>query len=144
MQSNTILLVGHGSDAGLHLQLEERGYTVVDAADAAAALGAANRSEIALVVTELYLPVGKWPCLARAIRRSPALQRTKVLAHTTHGRRKDRAWAKRVGADGYVLTRSGDERLLQVVDRLMRKRSAADPASQVSPYAPDDGAAFNA
>ena len=87
-----------------------------------AVMDVVNASEIALVVTELYLPVGQSRCLARTIAKSPALRRTKILAYTTHGRREDRAWARRIGADGYVITRSGEERFLSVVDTLMVDR----------------------
>jgi DNA-binding NarL/FixJ family response regulator len=78
-----------------------------------------NRSEIALVVTELYLRLGTCRCLARVIGKSPALRRTKVLAYTAHGKRQDRDWALRIGADGYVKKRSSEERFLSVVEHLM-------------------------
>lgn len=125
MYSNSILLVQSPSDSTSHLRarLEDRGYTVVEARDSAAALDIVNRSEIGLVVTELYMRVGKSRCLARAIAKSPALRRTKLLAYTAHGKREDREWARRIGADGYVITRSGEDRILSVVGRLMEGSS---------------------
>ena len=121
MYSKSILLVQPQTDATLHLRtrLEDKGYTVVEAADAATAMDIVNCSEIGLVVTELYLPVGKSRCLARVIAKSPALRRTKLLAYTNHGKREDRDWARQIGADGYVITRSGEDRFLSVVDHLM-------------------------
>jgi len=126
MYSSTILLVQPRTDSGayLRLRLEGKGYTVVEALDTATAMNIVNGSEIALVVTELYLPIGKSRCLARAIGKSPALRRTKLLAYTTHGKQRDRAWARRIGADGYVITRSGEDRFLAVVDHLMETPSA--------------------
>jgi DNA-binding NarL/FixJ family response regulator len=94
-----------------------------------------NGSEIALVVTELYLPIGKSRCLARTIGKSPALKRTKLLAYTTHGKRRDRAWAQRIGADGYVITRSGEDRFLSVVDHLMEAPSTPRRAGKRPPQA---------
>jgi|SRR5689334_9533708 CheY-like chemotaxis protein len=124
MYSSTILLVQPESESALFRgRLEGMGYTVVEAADAATAMKIANRSEIGLIVTELYLPIGASRCLAREIGKSPALRRTKLLAYTRHGKPRDRAWARRVGADGYVITRSGDERFLEVVDHLMATAS---------------------
>jgi DNA-binding NarL/FixJ family response regulator len=82
-----------------------------------------NGSEIALVVTDLYLRLGKSRCLARVISKSPALRRTKLLAYTAHGKRQDRDWARRIGADGYVISRSGEDRFLSVVDHLMETPS---------------------
>jgi CheY-like chemotaxis protein len=124
MYSSTILLV-QPSRAGVYLRslLEGKGYTVLEADDATAAMNIVNGSEVALVVTELYLPIGTSRCLARVIGKSPALRRTKVLAYTTHGKLKDRRWALRIGADGYVITRSGEERFLEVVNRLMQPPS---------------------
>jgi CheY-like chemotaxis protein len=107
----------------LRTRLEHKGYTVVEAADAPTAVDIVNGREIALVVTELYLPIGKSRCLARVIGKSPALRRTKVLAYTTHGKREDRDWARRIGADGYVITRSGEDRFFSVVDHLMEMTS---------------------
>ena len=126
MQSSTILLVQErlDSSASLRTRLEGKGYTVVEAADATAAVEIVNGRDVGLVVTELYLPIGKSRCLARVIGKSPALRRTKVLAYTTHGKSVDRSWARRIGADGYVLTRSGEDRFLSVVDHLMRTPSA--------------------
>jgi len=125
MYSSTILLVQQQKDSATYLRsrLEGKGYTVVEAEDAASAMTIVNGSEIALVVTELYLPIGKSRCLARTIGKSPALKRTKLLAYTTHGKRRDRAWAQRIGADGYVITRSGEDRFLSVVDHLMEAPS---------------------
>jgi CheY-like chemotaxis protein len=125
MHSNSILLLQSQTDSMPHLRtrLEDKGYTVVEATDAAAAMDIVNRSEIGLVVTELYLRVGKSRCLARAIAKSPALRHTKLLAYTAHGRRADRDWARHIGADGYVITRSGEDRFLSVVDHLMEAAS---------------------
>jgi len=125
MYSSTILLVQPRNDLGalLRLRFEGKGYTVVEAPDATTAMNIVNGSEIALVVTELYLPIGKSKCLARSIGKSPALKRTKLLAYTTHGKRRDRDWAQRIGADGYVITRSGEDRFLSVVDHLMEAPS---------------------
>lgn len=126
MLSNSILLVHSPGDSTsqLRARLEGKGYAVVEAPDSATALDIVNGSAIGLVVTELYVRAGKSRCLARAIAKSPALRRTKLLAYTAHGKRADRAWARRIGADGYVITRSGEDRFLSVVDHLMEGSSA--------------------
>lgn len=125
MPPNSILLVQAGNDSlsRFRARLEEKGYSVVQASDAATAMDIANRSEMAVVVTELYLPLGTCRCLARVMSKSPALRRTKLLAYTAHGKRRDRDWAQRIGADGYVITRGAEERFLSVVERLMTTRS---------------------
>lgn len=125
MYSKSILLVQSQTSPTSHLRtrLEDKGYTVVEAPDSAEAMDIVNGSEIGLVVTELYVRVGSSRCLARVIAKSPALRRTKLLAYTAHGKREDRDWARRIGADGYVITRSGEDRFLSVVDHLMEAPS---------------------
>jgi DNA-binding response OmpR family regulator len=129
MQS-TVLLVQQATDTATRLRtrLEATGHKVLEAADAQAAMAILAGSEVRLVVTELYLPVGSSRCLVRAIQKKRWLRRTRVLAFTEHGRRQDRDWARNAGAHGYVITRSGEERLVNVVESLMRKRAAAKRA----------------
>jgi len=82
------------------------------------ALSVVGKARIRLVVTELYLENRKSRCLLNAIAESSPYGRTKVLAYTRHGRARDRAWAVAAGADGYVLKRNGEARLLDVAGRL--------------------------
>ena len=127
MRSNaalTVLIVEPDADArsALRNSFERQGYTVVatgGAADAVCLLGA---PEIELVVTELYLGSGQDSCLLRTIRQAPNRDATRVLAYTQHGRAADRAWAIAEGADGYVLKKNGEARLLEVAGRLSRRK----------------------
>jgi CheY-like chemotaxis protein len=125
MSRQTVLIVDPNdtSRASLRVTLESEGYTVVESEGSDHALDIANRSEVALVVTELYLHTGDDRCLVRAIRQSSALRRTKVLAYTGHARKVDRAWAIEEGANGYVLKQNGPTRLLEVVARMARSRT---------------------
>jgi len=135
MYSNSILLVQSATDPTAHLRtrLEDKGYTVVEAPDSTTAMAIVNRSEIGLVVTDLYVQVGGARCLARVIAKSPALRRTKLLAYTAHGKKQDRDWARRIGADGYVITRSGEDRFLSVVDHLMQMSSTPRRSTERRP-----------
>ena len=125
MSRKSIVLVQAGNDSvsRLRARLEDKGYGVVQATDAPTAMDIVHRSEVALVVTELYLRLGTSRCLGHVIGRSPALRRTKLLVYTAHGKRQDRDWALRIGADGYVKKRSGEERFLSVVEHLMTTES---------------------
>ena len=120
MPSSTVLLAEPDSATrtAVRSRLEENGFTVLEAPSGVEALSMANRSEIALVIAELYLEAGQDRCLVQAIRHAPALRRTRVLAFTSHAKRADRDWAVSAGADGYVLKASGQDRLVAVVNRL--------------------------
>jgi len=136
MSRNTVLIVDPDDAArsALRATLEGEGYAVVESGAPDAAFAMINRSEISLVVTELYLPVKSETCLLRAIRQSSALRRTKVLAYTRHTRKRDRAWAITEGANGYVLKVNGSARLLEVVARMgrsaTRKRRQPGPKKE--------------
>jgi DNA-binding response OmpR family regulator len=129
MRSNaarTVLIVEPDADArsALRNTFEREGYTVVATGGAADALSLLDAPEIKLVVTELYLGNGQDTCLLHTIRKVPARDATRVLAYTQHGRSKDRAWAIAEGADGYVLKKNGEARLLAVAGRLSRRKRA--------------------
>ena len=124
MSRQTVLIVDPNdtSRKSLRSTLESEGYTVVESEGPDHAFDMVNRSEVALVVTELYLPTGDDRCLVSAIRQSSALRRTKVLAYTNQATKVDRAWAIEEGANGYVLKQNGPARLLEVVARMARSR----------------------
>lgn len=128
MQDNsarTVLIVepDEESRSALRSALEGDGYTVISTATAASALSVVDGPRINLIVTELYLASGDDRCLLQTIRETPATKRHRVLAYTRHGRAEDRAWAIAEGANGYVLKKNGEARLLEVAARLSRPRS---------------------
>lgn len=118
--ARTVLIVEPDPDArsALRSSFEREGYTVVATGGAVDALSLLEAPEITLVVTELYLGDSQDSCLVRTIRKAHTRDDTRVLAYTRHGRAKDRLWAVAEGADGYVLKKNGEARLLEVAGRL--------------------------
>jgi len=116
----TVLIVEPNSDARAQLRatLEAKGYSVTAVSSGDEALSVVAKAPIRLVVTELYLENRKSRCLLNAICEPSPRRHTKVLAYTRHARARDRAWAVAAGADGYVLKRNGEARLLDVAGRL--------------------------
>src|SRR6185369_10765738 len=114
--TRTVLIVEPDADSrsALRSTFERDGYTVVATAGVADALAVVDHPGISLIVTELYLGNGTDRCLLHTIRHSSRGKRTKMLAYTRHGRAKDRAWAIAEGANGYVLKKNGEARLLEV------------------------------
>jgi len=123
-QQRTILLVE--PDAPLRESwragLVAMGFHVREAGDAGGALSTAMRSQVDLLVTELYLPTAADRCLVRASRREPALRQMKILVISDHATADDRNWALAAGADAYLVKPVRLGRMLQVAGRLAMSR----------------------
>lgn len=113
--------------ARLTKQLAPLGCTVLEAEDGNRALRVLRENEVRVVLSELYLKTGEDTCLIRAVHKAKALRNTRTLAHTRHGTSPDRDWARRAGADAYLIQPTPAERLRYVVARLAtEKLSASD------------------
>ena len=123
-QQRTILLAE--PDAQLrdvwHAGLAGMGFDVLESTDGRAALRIALRSEIRLLITELYLPTNGERCLVRAIRQEHGLKRVKILVVSEHGATDDRNWALTAGADAFLIKPVRLGRMLQVSARLASSR----------------------
>lgn len=104
------------------------GFRVSDTASGTTALDIAMRSEVCLLITELYLPSGADRCLVVAARRSTALRRVRILAVSSHASDDDRTWALTAGADAYLAKPVPIGHLLQVAGRLAAPRRRAPHA----------------
>lgn len=102
--------------------LAAMGFQIFESADGAAALRIALRSEVNLLITELYLVSGAERCLVRATRREPGLRRIKILVASDHDTTDDRHWALAAGADAYLIKPVPLGRMLQVSARLATSR----------------------
>ena len=102
--------------------LAAMGFQIREATSGGAALDVLLRSEIALVISELYLATRSQPCLVRAARDEPALRRVKILIVSEHAREQDRTWALASGADAYLAKPIRVGRLFQVAARLATSR----------------------
>jgi len=123
-QQRTILLVE--PDAPLRESwrsgLAAMGFHVRESSDAGGALSTAMRSQIDLVITELYLPTHAERCLVRAARREPALRHMKILVVSDHATSDDHNWALSAGADAFLVKPVRLGRMLQVAGRLAMSR----------------------
>jgi len=116
------LLAGHLSSIEADL---------VEAPDGVSALRVLQSGGIAVMVSELYVPVGDDQCLVHAVRRDPAHRRIRIAAHTSRATAADREWAMRAGADAYLVKPTRAQRIRYVIGRLMAEsaRSAVPPTS---------------
>ena len=134
MQQRTILLVEPDSAlrASWQVGLQSMGFALIEAGDAASGLRAALAREVALLVTELYLPSDGSRCLVLAARREPGLSRLKILVVTGHAADDDRDWAMQSGADAYLLKPVRLGRMLQVSARLATMRGPSRAEARVA------------
>lgn len=102
--------------------LAAMGFHVLESGDGAAALDMSLRSEVNLLVTELYLPSGTQRCLVRATRREAGLRRVKILVVSNHDGAEDRKWALSAGADAYLVKPVPLGRMLQLSSQLATSR----------------------
>lgn len=123
-QTRTILLAD--PDARLRAAwrhgLSALGFDIRESADGPGALRTAMRSEINLLITELYLASGRERCLVRAARREPGLKRVKILVVSDHTADEDRNWALIAGADAFLEKPVPLGRMLQVAMGLASSR----------------------
>jgi CheY-like chemotaxis protein len=133
MYQRTILLADPDPEVRTTLRrgLELMGHYVLEVADGDAAMAIVLRTELALLVTELYVPAGDAPCLVRAVRRMPALRRMKVLVYSARAAATDHEWALAAGADAYLTKPTSVGQLLQVAGRLAQSRTYAGDRAPV-------------
>jgi hypothetical protein len=87
-----------------------------------------QKGAVELVVSELYLQTSEDDCLLQAMRRN-RVRGTRMLAHTVHAKSADREWAKRWGANAYLIQPAATKRLNYVVSRLLTPRRSASKAA---------------
>jgi CheY-like chemotaxis protein len=128
--TQTILVVDSNARtrATLTKKLASTGCTVLQAEDGARAFEIVQNGPVELLVSELYLQTGEDDCLIQAMRRN-RVRGTRLLAHTVHAKAIDREWAKRWGANAYLIQPAKTERLKYVVSRLLAPRKAPSTAT---------------
>ena len=107
-----ILVVEDGEfNRDLLVQLLEDSYTVITAADGAAAVALAEREHPDLILMDLSLPVVDGWEATRRIKADPLLQHIPIIAVSSHAMKGDAEKARQCGCDDY-LSKPLDEDLL--------------------------------
>jgi CheY-like chemotaxis protein len=82
--------------------LERHGYVVAAAPDGPGGIALAERCNPALVLLDIQLPGMDGHAVARALRASPALRTTPIVAVTSYAMAGDREKALAAGCTGYI------------------------------------------
>jgi DNA-binding response OmpR family regulator len=116
--------------------LERDGFTVVTAADGAAALEAIEAHQPALVVLDLMLPELDGRAVIRAVRRDDEAAHTPILVLSARSSTIDRIAGLEDGADDYLPKPFSPAELVLRVKSILR-RAAPGPAAE-SPAVPSE------
>ncbi len=100
--------------------LEEAGYKVLAGINGKDALKFLNGDEIALVITDLHMPEMDGISLIKEIRTKDNYKFTPILLLTTESQASKKQDAKVAGATGWIVKPFVQERLLEVIQKVIR------------------------
>lgn len=114
----------------LSSELCAMGLNVFEAADGGSALRTLQENDIRVVVCELYLEAAGERDLITAIRGNKSLKRTRTVVHTRFLKSTDRDWARKAGADAYLIRPVLSARLRDVVGRVATAQPTRKPTAR--------------
>ncbi len=119
----TILVVDDTPEilALVETRLRRRGFEVQTAADGEAALAAAHARPPDLVVLDIMMPKRNGWEVARALKRDPATQATKIVVLTAIGEQINQITSPLYGADAYLDKPFDFDDLERIIDDLLGK-----------------------
>lgn len=120
--ANSILIVDDSETIreAVSYTLENASYAVVKAQDGQDALTQLAKSQFSLIITDLHMPNLDGIGLIKAIRAQPAHQFTPILFLTTESQASRKEEAKAAGATGWIVKPFVPEKLVAVVQKLIR------------------------
>jgi DNA-binding response OmpR family regulator len=120
----TILVVDDTPEilALVETRLRRRGFDVMTAADGDAALVAAKARPPDLVVLDIMMPKRNGWEVARALKRDPATQATKIVVLTAIGQQINQITSPLYGADAYLDKPFDFNDLERIIDDLLGPR----------------------
>lgn len=118
----TILIADDSSSVRelVSLTLEAAGYNVLSGVDGQDALKHLNGEEIHLVITDLHMPNMDGISLIREIRGKEKYLFTPILLLTTESSSSRKQEAKEAGATGWIIKPFVQEKLLDIVQKVIR------------------------
>ena len=123
--SLTVMLVEDTDDIRqlIRMQLEARGYRVIEAANGQEALDLAQREPLDLVLMDISMPELDGISVAYVLRGSEELRDVPIVTLTAYDGADYREEAAEAGCDAYLTKPIDFDRLGELIERLARKRS---------------------
>lgn len=103
----------------VRLTLSGGGYQVIEAVDGSDGLAKAGSADIALVITDLNMPVMDGLTFIRALRNLPAYKGVPIVFLTTESDESKKDEAKKAGATGWITKPFVADRLLAVAKKVL-------------------------
>jgi len=100
--------------------LQQGGFTVVEGANGQEALDKLTGQPVNLIVTDLNMPVMDGMTFIRKVRARPQHRFTPILMLTTESQEAMKLEGKAAGATGWIVKPFDPQKLLAVVDRVVR------------------------
>jgi two-component system, chemotaxis family, chemotaxis protein CheY len=118
----TILIADDSSSVRdlVSLTLETAGYNVISGVDGQDALKFLNGTDIHLVITDLHMPNMDGISLIKEIRANKHYQYTPILLLTTESSSSKKQDAREAGATGWIIKPFIQEKLIEVVQKVIR------------------------
>jgi two-component system chemotaxis response regulator CheY len=120
---NTKILIVDDSESIRELvgsSLSESGYTVHKGIDGKDGYEQLKTNEVDLVITDLNMPEMDGIMLIKEIRKDPKYKFLPILILTTESEAKKRQQAKDAGATGWIVKPFEKERLLKIINKVVR------------------------
>lgn len=121
--AKTILIADDSSSVRdlVSFTLESAGYKVLYGRDGSDALRHFNGADIDLVITDLHMPKLDGISLIKEIRARTQYQYVPILLLNTESQASKKQEAKAAGATGWIVKPFVQEKLLEVVQKLMKR-----------------------
>ena len=106
----------------LRKMLERGGHLVIAATDGVEGIAMARQNNPELILMDVVMPGQNGFQTTRQLSRDPATQHIPIIIVTTKDQETDRVWAKRQGASDYLVKPVKEEKLLPLIDGLLKER----------------------
>jgi twitching motility two-component system response regulator PilH len=106
----------------LRKMLEKGGHLVIAATDGVEGIAMARQNNPELILMDVVMPGQNGFQTTRQLSRDPATQHIPIIIVTTKDQETDRVWAKRQGASDYLVKPVKEEKLLPLIDGLLKER----------------------
>ncbi|XOV93426.1 MAG: response regulator [Bacteroidota bacterium] len=100
--------------------LRENGYEVYAGVNGQDAYDQLKTIEVDLVITDLNMPIMDGLMLVQAVRKDPKNKYLPILILTTESETRKREQAKKEGATGWIVKPFDKDRLLNVINKVVR------------------------